>query len=233
MVRHGYKAQSMTKPMTDKAKKSDINKVFKDIPSRYLQMPSVKKDAKIGLFGGSFNPPHAGHVLVAELALERLELDQIWWLVTPGNPLKDTRELAPLRERIDLSEQLITDKRIHVTAFEASLQVRYTADTLGLVREHNPDVHLVWIMGADNLNNFHHWQEWDEIARTYPIAVINRPGANMAAEDSVMAQQFGIARLPENAAASLPLCQAPAWVFIHGPQSALSSTQLRRQQADK
>jgi nicotinate-nucleotide adenylyltransferase len=109
--------------------------------------------------------------------------------------------------------------------------VRYTADTLALVRQHNPDKHLVWVMGADNLMNFHHWQEWDEIARTYPIAVINRPGSNMAAEDSVMAQQFSAARLPEADAAKLATQQAPAWVFIHGPQSELSSTQLREQQA--
>lgn len=225
--------------MADKAKTSDIE-AFKRIPPRYLQMPDVKADGKsgeknglkIGLFGGSFNPPHAGHVLVAELALERLKLDQIWWMVTPGNPLKDSGALAPLYERIELSEKLITDKRMRVTAFEASFQVRFTADTLGLVRKHYPDAHLVWIMGADNLDSFHHWQEWDEIVRTYPIAVINRPGSNFAAENSVMAQQFSAARLPEAEAARLPLCKAPAWVFIHGPQSELSSTQLRRQQAD-
>ena len=194
-------------------------------------MPAARKGAKIGLFGGSFNPPHAGHVLVAELALERLGLDQVWWMVTPGNPLKDVRELAPLSKRIALSEALMRDKRIHVTAFEAVYHVRYTADTLALVRKHNPDMHLVWIMGADNLMNFHHWQEWDEIARTYPIAVINRPGSNMAAEDSVMAQQFDAARLPETEASRLAVTPAPAWVFIHGPQSDLSSTQLRRQTA--
>lgn len=221
----------MPTPKTDKVKITDFPDAFKDVPSRYLQMPVAQKGEKIGLFGGSFNPPHAGHVLVAELALERLKLDQIWWMVTPGNPLKDVSELARLSERISLSEQLITDKRIHVTAFEASFQVRYTADTLALVRKHNPDMHLVWIMGADNLNNFHHWQEWDEIARTYPIAVINRPSANMAAEDSVMAQEFISARLPETDAAKLALMQAPAWVFIHGPQSELSSTQLRRQKS--
>ena len=221
----------MSKPVKDQTDKTALPQAFQDVPQDYLQMPAARKGAKIGLFGGSFNPPHAGHVLVAELALERLGLDQVWWMVTPGNPLKDVSELAPLSKRIALSEALMRDKRIHVTAFEAVYQVRYTADTLALVRKHNPDMHLVWIMGADNLMNFHHWQEWDEIARTYPIAVINRPGSNMAAEDSVMAQQFGAARLPETEADRLAVTPAPAWVFIHGPQSDLSSTQLRQQTA--
>ncbi len=221
----------MSKSVKDPADKTALPQAFQDVAQDYLRMPVAAAGAKIGLFGGSFNPPHAGHVLVAELALERLGLDQLWWMVTPGNPLKDVSELEPLSRRIALSEDLISDKRIHVTAFEASYQVRYTADTLALVRQHNPDKHLVWVMGADNLMNFHHWQEWDEIARTYPIAVINRPGSNMAAEDSVMAQQFSAARLPEADAAKLATQQAPAWVFIHGPQSELSSTQLREQQA--
>ena len=220
----------MSKPVKDQSDKTAVPQAFQDVAEDYLHMPVAPAGAKIGLFGGSFNPPHAGHVLVAELALERLGLDQVWWMVTPGNPLKDVSELAPLSKRIALSEELISDKRIHVTAFEASFQVRYTADTLALVRKHNPDKHLVWIMGADNLMNFHHWQEWDEITRTYPIAVINRPGSNMAAEDSVMAQQFEAARLPETEAAKLATQPAPAWVFIHGPQSDLSSTQLRRQE---
>lgn len=222
----------MSKSLKDQADKMALPQAFQDVAQHYLHMPAARKGAKVGLFGGSFNPPHQGHVLVAELALERLGLDQVWWMVTPGNPLKDVRELAPLSKRISLSEQLITDKRIHVTAFEASYQVRYTADTLALVRRHNPDVHLVWIMGADNLMNFHHWQEWDEIARTYPVAVINRPGSNMAAEDLVMAQQFSAARLPETDAVKLATKRAPAWVFIHGPQSELSSTLLRERQAE-
>ncbi|WP_439271897.1 nicotinate-nucleotide adenylyltransferase [Pseudochrobactrum sp. HB0163] len=216
--------------MTQKRKITDIPQAFQDVPQHYLQMPPVRKGQKIGLFGGSFNPPHAGHVLVAELALERLALDQIWWMVTPGNPLKDVRELASLRERIAMSEALISDKRIYVTAFEASYQVRYTADTLALVRLSCPDIYPVWIMGADNLAGFHHWQEWQAIVRSLPIAVINRPGSNMAAEDSVMAQQFRSARVPETQAAQLATKPAPAWVFIRGPQSDLSSTQLRQRE---
>lgn len=208
---------------------TDRAAAFKAVAPHYLHMPASRKGERIGLFGGSFNPPHAGHVLVAELALERLKLDQVWWIVTPGNPLKDASELMPLAERIASSEKLLTDPRIHVTAFEAAHDLRYTADMLKLVRAQLPDRHLVWIMGADNLAGFHRWQEWEEIAQNYPIAVINRPGANMAAEESVMAQQFAQARLAETQAEQLVTMAAPAWVFIHGPQSELSSTQLRRQ----
>lgn len=200
-----------------------------DIDAAYLQMPDIDKGMKVGLFGGSFNPPHDGHRLVAELALDRLELDQLWWMVTPGNPLKGHDELAPLAERIALSEKVAKDPRIKVTAFEASYQLRYTADTLSLIRQHNPDAHFVWIMGADNLHGFHHWQEWQKIAQSFPIAVINRPGSDGVDLDSVMAQQFKAARIGEERAAELALMPPPAWVFIRGPQSPLSSTQLRMQ----
>ena len=114
----------------------------------------------VGLFGGSFNPPHDGHVLVADIALRRLGLQQLWWMVTPGNPLKSRNHLAPLSERIALSEKIAHDPRIKVTAFEQSLGQSYTARTLEKIRERNRGIRFVWIMGADNLKNFHHWQDW-------------------------------------------------------------------------
>src|SRR5690606_8015171 len=114
-------------------------------------MPYVEKRMQVGLFGGSFNPPHAGHALVAEIALRSLGLDQLWWMVTSGNPLKSGRKIAPLAERLALSEQIAEDPRVKVTAFEAAYNVRYTADTLALVRGRNPGVDFVWVMGADNL----------------------------------------------------------------------------------
>jgi nicotinate-nucleotide adenylyltransferase len=190
-------------------------------------MPHVEKGMAIGLFGGSFNPPHAGHALVAEIALRRLALDQLWWIVTPGNPLKAGRELAPLAERIRLSEQLAADPRIKVTAFEARYHVRYTADTLALVKARNPGVDFVWIMGADNLGDFHRWQRWREIATTFPIAVIDRPGSTLAFLSSALAKTFDYARVDEGDAPRLARMQAPAWTFIHGPRSSLSSTALR------
>ncbi len=197
------------------------------VPSHYLRMPHVEKGMAVGLFGGSFNPPHAGHLLVAEIALRRLQLDQLWWMVTPGNPLKSARELKPLAERIALSEAMSPDRRIKVTAFEASHHVRYTADTLALVKARNPGVNFVWIMGADSLRDFHRWQRWHEIALTFPIAVIDRPGATLAFLSATMAKTFDYARVDEDDAPLLSRMQAPAWTFIHGPRSSLSSSAIR------
>ncbi|SFI53995.1 nicotinate-nucleotide adenylyltransferase [Aquamicrobium aerolatum DSM 21857] len=197
------------------------------VAPHYLRMPHVEKRMQVGLFGGSFNPPHDGHVLVAETAMRVLELDQLWWIVTPGNPLKAGREIAPLAERIALSEQIVHDPRIKVTAFEAAFSVRYTADTLGLVQTRNPGVDFVWVMGADNLAGFHLWERWRDIAATMPIAVIDRPGSTLALGSSVMARSFEAARIPERDAANLARRAPPAWTFIHGPRSSLSSTALR------
>ena len=202
------------------------------VQSSYLRMPHVEKRMQVGLFGGSFNPPHAGHALVAEIALRRLRLDQLWWIVTPGNPLKSTRELAPLAERLSLSEKITEDPRIKVTAFEAAHRVRYTADTLELVKMRNPGVDFVWVMGADSLRDFHRWQRWREIARTFPIAVIDRPGSTLAFLSSVMAKTFDHARYDEADAPRLARLRPPAWTFIHGPRSSLSSTALRAAASD-
>jgi nicotinate-nucleotide adenylyltransferase len=199
-----------------------------DAPSfKFLQMPHVERGMQVGLFGGSFNPPHAGHALVAEIALRRLDLDQLWWIVTPGNPLKSTRELAPLAERLTLSEKITEDPRIKVTAFEAAHHIRYTADTLALIKARKPGVDFVWIMGADSLRDFHRWQRWRQIALTFPIAVIDRPGATLAFLSSVMAKTFDYARVDEGDAPNLARMRAPAWTFIHGPRSSLSSTAIR------
>ncbi|MEO1745970.1 MAG: nicotinate-nucleotide adenylyltransferase [Pseudomonadota bacterium] len=194
---------------------------------RFLRMPHVEDGMTVGLFGGSFNPPHEGHVLVTELGLRRLHLDQVWWMVTPGNPLKDTRDLPSLADRCALSEAINDDPRVKVTGFEAAFHVRYTAQTLALVKRRNPRVRFVWLMGADNLATFHHWQDWSRIAMTFPIAVIDRPGATLSYLSSVMAKTFDFARIDESDAALLPYFDAPAWTFLHGPRSPLSSTQLR------
>jgi nicotinate-nucleotide adenylyltransferase len=190
-------------------------------------MPHVEKGMQVGLFGGSFNPPHAGHGLVAEIALRRLALDQLWWIVTPGNPLKSGNELAPLAERLKLSEQVAQNPRIKVTAFEAAHNVRYTADTLALVHARNPGVDFVWVMGADGLRDFHRWQRWRKIVMTFPIAVIDRPGATLSFLSSMVAKTFDYARVDEIDAPRLARMKAPAWTFIHGPRSLLSSTAIR------
>lgn len=203
------------------------------IDRRYLTMPHVERGMAIGLFGGSFNPPHEGHLLVAEIALRRLGLDQLWWMVTPGNPLKNRTELAPLEERISRSEDLVHDPRIKVTAFEKTLGVSYTADTLAYVKSRNPQAHFVWIMGADSLSSFHLWQKWREIVSMFPIAVIDRPGSTLSFLSSKMARTFDYARVDEDDIGTLWKRRAPAWTFIHGPRSTLSSTALRASDGKK
>jgi nicotinate-nucleotide adenylyltransferase len=195
----------------------------------YLNMPAAGDGARIGLFGGSFNPPHEGHLNVCDLALKRLGLDQIWWMVTPGNPLKDTSGLPPLIDRIKLSEEMISNPRIKVTAFEAKHRIRYTADTVALVKRLRPRMQFVWLMGADNLADFHHWQDWKRIAFTLPFAVIDRPGSTLSHRSARAALALSKFRVDEDDAPMLPIMKAPAWTFIHGPRNSLSSTMLRNQ----
>ena len=145
-----------------------------------MKMPHVESGMRIGLFGGSFNPPHAGHVHVTELAIQRLKLDQCWWIVTPGNPLKDHSELAFLGERIKLCNKITSHPKIKVTAFEAAHHMRYTADTIEFVLKRNPTANFVWVMGADNLKGFHHWERWQDILNMIPVAVIDRPGSTLS-----------------------------------------------------
>ncbi len=181
----------------------------------------------IGLFGGSFNPPHDGHRLVAETALKRLGLDQLWWMVSPGNPLKNSSELLPLATRIALSEAMAPGPRVKVTAFEAAYKVRFSADTVALIKAHHKDVNFIWVMGADNLKHFHHWQRWQQIAEMLPIAIIDRPGSTLSYVSSKMALTYDHARVDEDDAILLAKLKAPAWTLIHGPRSSLSSSAIR------
>ncbi len=197
------------------------------IDTTALAIPHTEPGMVIGLFGGSFNPPHQGHRMVAEIARRRLRLDRIWWMVTPGNPLKDHGHLRPLGERLAAVEALAGGPRVHVTAFEAAHRIRYTADTLALLHRKRPGVRFVWIMGADSLASFHRWQDWRRIAATFPIAVVDRPGSTLSVLSAPMAQAFAHARLTEREAAALPFRRPPAWVFLHGPRSPVSSTLLR------
>jgi nicotinate-nucleotide adenylyltransferase len=194
-----------------------------------IRLPPHAPGMRIGLFGGSFDPPHEGHFHVSRVALRRLRLDRLWWLATPGNPLKETSRLLPLTERIAAAQRIARDPRIVVTGVEAEIGARYTADTLRYLRRHCPGVRFVWIMGADNLLQFHRWRDWEEITRTVPIAIVDRPGATLAAMSAKAAQRFAFARLPESAAPRLADARAPAFVYLHGPRVAQSSTALRRE----
>jgi nicotinate-nucleotide adenylyltransferase len=185
---------------------------------------------RIGLFGGSFNPPHEGHLHVGRMALARLRLDRLWWLVTPGNPLKERRGLASLEERMAAARRLARHPRIDVTDLETKLGVRYTIDTIRALRRRCPGVKFVWIMGADGLASFHRWRDWRDIAQLVPIAVIDRPGLTLKSVRYPAAVWLGRARIPEHAAATLPARMPPAWVYLHGPRSTLSSTAIREKQ---
>jgi nicotinate-nucleotide adenylyltransferase len=183
---------------------------------------------RIGLYGGSFNPAHGGHRHVSRMALRRLGLDRVWWIVTPGNPLKDLGELASTAARAREARKVAADPRIDVTVFEEAIGARYTVDTLAYLKRRCPGVRFVWIMGADNLAGFHRWRGWQRIARMMPIAVVDRPGWTLKAVRSRAAAALAADRIGESHAAALPDLAPPAWVFLHGPRSHLSSTQLRR-----
>ncbi len=196
-----------------------------------LRPPPAAAGMRIGLLGGSFNPPHAAHRLISLNALKRLRLDRVWWMVSPGNPLKEHSELAPLAERIALCRALSRHPRIDVTAFETGIGTAYTALALRFLRRRFPGVHFVWLMGADNLAGFHRWNEWQAIFGLMPIAAEDRPEWRYRALASPAASCFGRFRVPESAAATLPGLAPPAWCYLSGPLSKLSSTALRAKRA--
>jgi nicotinate-nucleotide adenylyltransferase len=192
-----------------------------------IAFPPVSDGLRVGLLGGSFNPPHTTHRELSLFALKRLQLDRVWWLVSPGNPLKDTRALPALDERLAAARSLADHPAIQVTGIEAALNTRYTVDTIAALCRRFPNVQFVWLMGADNLSQFHRWRDWQAIARQVPFAVIDRPSDSFRALASPAALALAKYRHNESAAAQLADFEAPAWMFLHGLKSPLSSTQLR------
>ncbi len=197
-------------------------------PTEPVRLPSVQPGMKIGLFGGSFDPPHEGHREVSLVAMRALGLDQVWWLVSPQNPLKRNAPSEDLARRVAAARKLANHPRIKVTGVEAALGTTYTAETLRKLAARLTGVDLVWMMGADNLATFHNWRDWRIIAATVPIAVFNRPGLALSALSSPAAKALAGARIPHAEAAELHGMQAPAWVFLPTPHIPLSSTLLRQ-----
>ena len=190
------------------------------------QLPYARPGQVIGLLGGSFDPAHGGHVHITREALKRFGLDRVWWLVSPGNPLK-ARGPAPLGERLARARAVMDDPRVEVTGLEARLGTRYTAQTLARLQKLYPGVHFVWLMGADNLAEFHRWDNWRAIMDMVPVGVIARPGQRGAARASKVAQIMQGARLRGREAARLARAAPPAWCLINVPMRPHSSTAIR------
>ena len=183
---------------------------------------------RVGLFGGSFNPAHAGHAHVAETALRRLGLDRVIWLVSPQNPLKPTHETAAMTRRIWGALRYAQGPSMIVSDAETRIGSYYTIDTLRVLKARYPGVCFVWIMGADSLASFHRWRGWTQIMRETPVAVIARPWAAVKSRSSPAAARFAFARLPARSARTLPCREPPAWVYLTAPLNFTSSTALRR-----
>ncbi len=190
------------------------------------RLPMTRPGMVIGLLGGSFDPPHAGHVHISREALRRFGLDRVWWLVSPGNPLKQ-RGPQPLARRMAACRALLDHPRIAVSDIEAQIGTRYTAETLAALRRLRPGVRFVWLMGADNLAQLDQWQDWRDIVEGVPLGVLARPGQRISARMSKPARIFRAARLPGRQSQALARARPPAWCFVNVPMTALSSTALR------
>lgn len=190
-------------------------------------LPPSSTRARIGMFGGSFDPPHSGHLHVAETARKRLGLDQVWWFPTPGNPLKEapSEYAARFAAVQDLTQH---HRRFRVSDVEKQLNLRYTVDLVQLLRRHCRHAQLVWIMGGDSLMTFHYWKDWQKLTDLVPLAVVARPGFEQAARVSPFAKRLKDRCLPANAARILPDQKTPAWVYLPAPLDPISSTSLRQ-----
>ncbi len=190
------------------------------------RLPLSRPGQVIGLLGGSFDPPHAGHVHISREALRRFALDHVWWLVSPGNPLKREGP-APLEQRMAACRALARHPRIEISDFEAQAGTRHTARTLAHLQALRPGVRFVWLMGADNLAQFDQWKDWREIMQRVPVGVLARPGQRISARMSKAARVYRMARLRSAESRLLGRAEPPAWCFVNVPMRGISSTELR------
>lgn len=189
-------------------------------------LPYARAGQTIGLLGGSFDPAHAGHAHITREALKRFGLDRVWWLVSPGNPLK-SRGPAAMAQRLQRARQVINHPRVTVTDLECHIGTRYTAETLSRLQQLYPGVCFVWLMGADNLVQFHRWQNWQQIMADVPVGVLARPGDRLAARCSKAARMHRQQKLSPRHSQALPQGRPPRWCFVNMPMVAQSSTQIR------
>jgi nicotinate-nucleotide adenylyltransferase len=193
-----------------------------------LKTPAFGEGQRIGLFGGSFNPAHRGHEMVALYALKRLELDWVWWMVSPQNPLKDPSETGEYASRLASTQVIARHPRFIVSDVEKQIGSRTTAETLRGLKPLFNRGHFVWIMGADSFANLHRWHDWLEIAETLPLAVLARPGYSLRALGGPAATRFSETQIPAHLAPRLATEKPPAWCFIPMPLRPESSTAIRR-----
>lgn len=181
----------------------------------------------VGLLGGSFNPAHVGHRHISLYALKMLGLDAVWWMVSPQNPLKSSKGMAPLQKRMESARAASRHPKIHVTDIEQRLGTRYTADTLVALKTHFPRTKFIWLMGTDNLRQIHKWQEWEEIFKAVPVCVLDRPPRHNAVRTCKAALRFRPCLLPQDKAAALKAQKPPVWTILHIPLDKTSATEIR------
>ncbi len=188
----------------------------------------ARRGGRIGLLGGSFNPAHDAHRHISLVALRRLKLDAVWWLVSPQNPLKSDKGMAALDKRLARACETADHPDIFASAIETELGTRFTVDTIAALKRAFPRARFVWLMGGDNLATFHLWRRWKDIARLVPIAVVARPGFTIRALGSPAGHHLRAARMPATDASKLAGQKPPAWVFIRERLDPTSATELRK-----
>jgi len=207
---------------------SDVGK-----PPAQSLLPKPILPKRVGLLGGSFNPAHSGHFLISQLALKILALDQVWWLVSPQNPIKLARDMAPFSVRFtNATEFAEIEPRILVSDLELHLGTQYTADTLPKIKARFGGIRFVWLMGADNLVQIHRWRQWTQIFKSMPVAVFDRPTYSFFAKSGIAARRFATSRVSQARAAGLADQPAPAWVFLSAATDTASATAIRKEKMD-
>ena len=202
------------------------------VPIRNRTSSARGHATRIGLLGGSFNPAHAGHRRISLFAASALALDEVWWLVSPGNPLKPESSMAPLAARFAAAAAMARRASIRVTAIEREFDTRFTADTLARLTRRYPKRDFVWLMGSDNLAQFHRWRQWRAIARRMPIAVIARPGYDNAAIASPAMAWLRRYRVPAASLKRGGTWSAPTLVILRFDPDPRSATAIRRADPD-